>query len=209
MKSIESHPMTTQSAVRAGSRFATTCSALAAASAVATSPGAAWGPCATMTESSSPPETTTTGSIPAWRNTVRLPGEADASTTRVISEYLRASGSSTAHVRPLNQRHQLPADGGQTQLVDRMPPQVEFLRARLDAPTRGCAQHRHQRGEFLGGGRTLDDLDLLDGLRRRVVDRQRTGVTDLGDVAFVVAHNCPIVRSLTAVCSRASWAASG
>ena len=46
----------------------------------------AWpsGPCAAMTASSSTPETTTSGSIPAWRNTFRRPGDAEARTTRVI-----------------------------------------------------------------------------------------------------------------------------
>jgi hypothetical protein len=84
MYSIESQPITTQSAVSVGPRPSTTTSALARASALAMSPGGASAPCAAMTASSSTPETMTTGSIPAWRNTVRLPGEADASTTRVI-----------------------------------------------------------------------------------------------------------------------------
>src|SRR4051812_4839016 len=200
MNNIESQPTTTQFAVTAGSRSTTTWSAFAAASAFATSPGAASGPCAARTASSSTPDTTTSGSIPAWRNTIRLPGEADASTTRVIGGYLHASGSSTPHVRPLNQRHQLPADGGEAQFVDRMAPQVELLRARFDAPARRGAQHRHQRGDLLGGGLTLDDLDLVDGLRRRVVDRHRPNVADLGDVRFVVAHSGMFPCFLGGVC---------
>src|SRR6478735_4106406 len=74
--SIESQPITTQSAPTAASRTPMTASALAAASAVVTSPGVAVGSSPAMTASSSTPETRTKGSIPAWRNTLRRPADA-------------------------------------------------------------------------------------------------------------------------------------
>ena len=95
--SIESQPMTTQSALSVGIEAVGDLLGLGGWPARwRRRPGVASGPSAAMTASSSTPETTTTGSIPAWRNTFRLPGEADASTTRVIGACASAPAASPA-----------------------------------------------------------------------------------------------------------------
>src|SRR5690606_33282285 len=79
--------------------------------------------------SSSTCDTMTSGSMPAPRSTESRPEDAEPRTTRVISAVLRASGSSTPHVGALQQGDPLPAGDRVAQLVDRVAPGVEFLRA--------------------------------------------------------------------------------
>ena len=81
-----------------------------------------------------------------------------------------------------------------------MTPQVEFLRARFDAASaRGAASTATSAASSSVVGAPLTTL-ISRALCRRVVDGQLPRIADLGDVVFVL---------LTAVCSRASSAASG
>src|SRR6516164_3443386 len=172
--------MTTQSAAMAPSSSPATCSALAAASAHTTPPGEASGPRPAMTRSSSTPDTTTTGSMPAWRSTLRRPGDADPSTTRVIyatrprkravpprsrleifpSRHHRRRRGSLLHVDPCLQGDSLEVGHRVTQPVDRQPPAGALALFRFRCSAADAAEHGHQRGDLLDGGLPLEDLDV-------------------------------------------------
>src|SRR5271156_5062106 len=104
-----------------------------------TSPGEVFDPKAAMTASSSTPETTTSGSMPACRSTLSRPGEADPSTSRVIC-------ASSPHVGPFQQGDLLPAEDRVAQFVNGQPPPGVLARSRLTPAAGSAAQHRDQRG---------------------------------------------------------------
>ncbi len=100
----------------------------------------------------------------------------------------RAPRASSAHVRPLQQRHPLPADDRVAQLVDRMSPQVELLRARLDAAhrRRRSARRPARRAPRRSGSpltTLISSTACVGGSSIVIVPR----VADLGDVGLVVA----------------------
>src|ERR1700722_7705629 len=131
-----------------------------------------------MTASSSTPETTTNGSMPACRNTWSRPGEADPSTTRVIC-------ASSPHVGPFQQGDLLPAEDRVAQLVHGQPPAGALGRSLLTSAAGGAAHHRDQRGQLLVGRRALEHPNMW---LVRVTRRSLT-------VRFVlVAHRSWIVR---------------
>ena len=62
----------------------------------------------------------------------------------------------------------------------------------------------NQRGEFFHSGLALDDLDVLDGLSGRLVNRELARVTDLGDMCFVHSGMFPCFFGGTWVILRSS-----
>ena len=119
----------------------------------------------------------------------------------------RAPRASSAHVRPLQQRHPLPTEDRVAQLVDRMSPQIEFLRSRFDSAHRRRRSAPRPARRVPPGRLALDDLDVVDRVCRRRVDRQLAWVADLGDVGVV--HGCRFALSLRSLRELRSAAHSG
>ena len=105
-----------------------------------------------MTASSSTPETTTSGSIPAWRNTLRRPGEADPSTTPGHRRMCVRSSRVTRCQLKIAYRS----------LSTGWPHRLSSCGPGSTGPPAARASTVDQRGELLVGGLALDDLDVVD-----------------------------------------------